>query len=322
MKNWVWALNDKGLITKCYSPLDLRGKGRCNHIFFQEPGEGEGAFVKRVKQRNAEIRKKNRRDVQSKYQRIMISSKGAQDKWFDGHYFYKSDSEIMEGLHEELVSQFGNYTNLGCIQYQSCALFLDGKDSHMNGCASGNFLVDKNEVTLKTLLGIDGLQQVFQLDDIHQAFECMVSIVQKKTGLDIRKYLLQLITLDILTGNHDRHVENVTIWQDKKTKKFELALAFDHGCAFDNKIIGNDFEKPLSTFLKIGKPYDQQFYTRNEYASLIKRYGITLSVRGEIFDMLNNYQNELYDLYYVKHCTEFLKKSLLESEGMLWFRES
>ena len=44
----VLALNTDGQLTYCTAPEELRGKGRCNHIFHQNNGESKEDFLKRV----------------------------------------------------------------------------------------------------------------------------------------------------------------------------------------------------------------------------------------------------------------------------------
>lgn len=44
----VLALTTTGELTYCSAPPELRGKGRCNHIAHQEPGEKEVSFLERI----------------------------------------------------------------------------------------------------------------------------------------------------------------------------------------------------------------------------------------------------------------------------------
>lgn len=43
----ILALNNRGLLTYCTAPEELRGKGRCNHIAHQNPGESQEDTINR-----------------------------------------------------------------------------------------------------------------------------------------------------------------------------------------------------------------------------------------------------------------------------------
>lgn len=47
----VLALNDRGELTYCTCPPELRGKGRCNHIAHQEEGQSTSDFIKTIEQK-------------------------------------------------------------------------------------------------------------------------------------------------------------------------------------------------------------------------------------------------------------------------------
>ena len=44
----VLALNEKGELTYCTAPPELRGKGRCNHVGHQEDNENVQEFIARI----------------------------------------------------------------------------------------------------------------------------------------------------------------------------------------------------------------------------------------------------------------------------------
>lgn len=50
----VLAMNTDGQLTYCTAPEELRGKGRCNHIFHQNPGESQEDFLKRASEAKLE----------------------------------------------------------------------------------------------------------------------------------------------------------------------------------------------------------------------------------------------------------------------------
>ena len=44
----VLALTEDGRITYCSAPEDKRGKGRCNHIAHQSPGQSTADFISSI----------------------------------------------------------------------------------------------------------------------------------------------------------------------------------------------------------------------------------------------------------------------------------
>lgn len=48
MSGKVLALNDRGELTYCSVPPEMRGRGRCNHIDHQRPGESTNEFIERI----------------------------------------------------------------------------------------------------------------------------------------------------------------------------------------------------------------------------------------------------------------------------------
>lgn len=245
MSSWVWALNNKGYITKCYSLPELRGKGRCNHIFFQKDNESEFDFVKRVKVRDKEIKENFKYNIDDKNINNKNIISGAQSKIYDqkNNIFIKIDSEKQEGLVEDFISNFLNYSNLSCVQYESCEIFRNGKDSNLKGCRSENF-IPKNcyEINIKNLLSNQELKEMYNKYSLKEQYEYMMNIIEKKTNNDVnyRSYFNKLLCLDILTMNHDRHIENLTLYRNYTTKEYHLPLCFDNVCCFDNKITKNN----------------------------------------------------------------------------------
>ena len=57
----VLALNKNGDLSYCEAPPEMRGKGRCNHITHQNPGETPQDFVERINKMKEE--KENKEEV-------------------------------------------------------------------------------------------------------------------------------------------------------------------------------------------------------------------------------------------------------------------
>ena len=82
---------------------------------------------------------------------IHTSTKGNQNKWFDGKYWYKADGLGYEGLAEFVVSSLLKYTNVpNYVEYS--LIPLKYKNKAYIGCMSKNFLSEGRTVTLKKLI--------------------------------------------------------------------------------------------------------------------------------------------------------------------------
>ena len=158
---------------------------------------------------------------------------------------------------------------------------------------------------------------MLETNNINNAFNIIINEVKNKTNIDYEEHLLKILAIDIITLNHDRHLENLTFLQDGKN--FKLASIFDHGCSFDNEILKNgDCRNRLSTFLKKGKNQNDMLYSLNDYLSLFKNRKCLLKLSNNIYDVIENYNNDLYTPYEVKQCKLLLLDRLKETEGILW----
>lgn len=74
MAKKVLAVNINGDITYCTVAPEMRGKGRCNHIAHQNPGESTSDFMERIE--NLNVEKIARESVEEIYEKPFIPSEG------------------------------------------------------------------------------------------------------------------------------------------------------------------------------------------------------------------------------------------------------
>lgn len=76
---------------------------------------------------------------------------------------------------------------------------------------------------------IKAKKDVYSIDEI---LECVkMQITDEANYKEVEKNMIQVLLLDAITNNGDRHAFNWALVRDKKTNKYELAV-FDHSSAF------------------------------------------------------------------------------------------
>lgn len=164
---------------------------------------------------------------------------GSQSKWFVDNYYYKMDDIGYEGLAETLASEMlkkSNITNF--VEYRPILINYKNKDSL--GCYSYNFIDNK-----KTLLPITHLFKkenefrVLEQPYINHKYQIITFIdtVKNITNLqDFDKYLTSMFEFDSLIKNTDRHLSNIAVLYDNKTKEYDYCPIFDNGRSLETAI--------------------------------------------------------------------------------------
>ena len=180
---------------------------------------------------------------------IQGSSKGTQPKFYEDGYWYKQNRIGYEGKTEYLCSvvlSCSNVTNY--VTYEECT--VNGR----KGCRSESFLApNESFISFERLHEMAGLGH---LDDtIRQFSECADRIQYVKDFLldnfnyDCSEYLSQILTLDMLTLNCDRHFNNLGVIINNETGECKDAPIFDNGDSlfsdFSKFHPENEFEENL-----------------------------------------------------------------------------
>lgn len=165
------------------------------------------------------------------------SSKGNQLKWLCNHNWYKADYTGYEGLAEYMVSQLLFFSNLdkeSFITYDTEQIQY-GSTQYL-GCMSRDFMPDGWQlITLERLFqnyyGKSLYRSIFLIPKVENRVSFLVEEIKKITGLeDFGKYISQLITIDALFLNEDRHTHNIAVLMDEN-KKFHYCPIFDNGAS-------------------------------------------------------------------------------------------
>jgi hypothetical protein len=156
------------------------------------------------------------------------TSDGTQDKYFKDNIWYKTDRLGHEGEAEHLVSLLLSCSSLSQSEY----VFYDRVIINgIEGCSSRNFLAHgESFVTIYRLYsnvyGGD-IAQKLATYDYDDAIEFVLSFTKEQTGLDLHRYLANLLMLDRIILNEDRNFNNFGVIFDGEN--FRTAPFFDNG---------------------------------------------------------------------------------------------
>ena len=157
------------------------------------------------------------------------TSEGTQVKYRKGKYWYKKDNHGNEGLTEYLVSHMLTYSDLDRSEY---VVYEKGTINGCTGCRSENFLKAGEEVITFYRLyqnesGKDLSQVMASMETMEERIEYVIRFIQETCGLDVTDHLRKVFTLDMLTLNEDRHLNNLAVvFCDNE---FTTAPIFDNG---------------------------------------------------------------------------------------------
>lgn len=218
------------------------------------------------------------------------SSKGNQAKYVIGDNWLKSDYWGYESLAEAVCSQLLLSSSLPhCVVYEPTLISVlspNGRTDVQRGCVSKNFKTSNYEIiTVGRLLGSKytfDLYKRIESMDIKQRIAFIIDEVVSITGLPaFRSWFLQLLQFDCIVLNTDRHLHNMILLRDVRTKQYELTPVFDNGGSllFDTK---QDFPLNIvnSANLNSAKPHPLLG------ASFSKLYDVVMKLSGNnIFEL-------------------------------------
>lgn len=201
------------------------------------------------------------------------SSKGTQPKYFDRGYWYKVNRLGYEGKAEYLISEVLECSNVtDYVTYEECT--INGR----LGCRSKNFLKENESFmsfqrVYELYTGADLTNQIYRIADTSERIEFVKGFIKEHTGVDCTNYLSQILTLDMLVLNTDRHFHNLGLVVDPDSNSYRPAPIFDNGNSllsdwdrFDEEILEENIDKV------IGQP----FAANLEYQAHVAGIGLKL----------------------------------------------
>lgn len=163
-------------------------------------------------------------------------TKGTQIKYKKDDLFLKLDGSGREAFVEYVVSNILNCSDLekkDYVVYDMCQV------NHKSACYSYNFLKDDEEfITMNSLYqiatgGVDLSDHLASLSGAKERLEylCNLASAFGISEKDFRTYLHNLVQLDLLIENTDRHVHNYGIILNNTTGNYRIAPIFDNARA-------------------------------------------------------------------------------------------
>ena len=210
---------------------------------------------------------------------IQGSSKGTQPKFYENGYWYKQNINGYEGKAEHLCSVV-----LSCSNVKNYVIYEECNINNRKGCRSASFLApNESFLSFERLHEMAGLGHID--DAIRQFSNCKDRISYIKEFLltnfnyDCSNYLSQILSLDMLTLNCDRHFNNLGVVINNETGICEDAPIFDNGDSlFSNFAIFNKDAYKENLEKVIARP----FSISHERQALDAGIGLSLD-----YDLLN-----------------------------------
>ena len=185
------------------------------------------------------------------------TSEGTQRKYFKDDYWYKEDREGHEGLVEYLISNFLSFTDLAKDEY---VLYEQGFINGRSGCRSKNFLQNgENFITFYRLyfseFGMNMAEVLAKLPNMEERIKYTIDIVYELSGIDVTDYLRKTFTLDLITLNEDRHLNNLGLVGIGD--HFRQAPIFDNGKSLLTANVSVNWHFPIEDNVKrvIARPF-------------------------------------------------------------------
>lgn len=213
------------------------------------------------------------------------SSKGNQLKWHIGDKWYKADYLGYEGLSEVIISKLLQKSNLMTHGIQTFVDYnlerIQYNDHEYIGCVSNNFLIENESIiTLNKLFRIYKDEDIIEIrkkyPEIKDQIKYIVDTVEQITGLKhFGQYLTNMLEIDMLFLNEDRHFNNIAVLYNEKTGKFNYCPIFDNGAALlSDMIIEYPIEKDIYECIdKVkAKPFSSDFVEQTDISESL--YGV------------------------------------------------
>lgn len=189
------------------------------------------------------------------------SSKGNQLKWIKGKEYIKLDCLGYEGVAEYFVTKLLECSDVrNFVKYSKCSIIEDGVKLG-TGCISTDFKNGKTELTFGEILDSNLIGYSASYDEVRD-------IILDETGLDVKGYMDQILCLDAITMNDDRHFNNFALLYDSGGI-YETAPIFDNGSSLLSDIITYPMTAPLLENMKRvqAKPFSTDFLRQLQFVT-------------------------------------------------------
>lgn len=235
------------------------------------------------------------------------SSKGNQSKWYINGYYYKKDANGYEGLAEVLSSRILEKSNVTAyVPYDFAHIIIMGQT--YTGCVSKEMKADDEVlIPLERLVrlerNINLAQEIRKFDTPLERIKYTVDILDDIGVYAAGARLTQILEIDAVTLNQDRHTNNIAIV--KKQNHLSFSPIYDNGDAFFSDLLY--FPEHLTTgeLLKrvTAKPFSGSFEKQKLAAQEL--YGKQLEIDFCLDDLIEFCHNA--SRYYPENYIERIK---------------
>lgn len=243
-------------------------------------------------------------------ERLILSAttKGNQPKWFYNNLYLKADFLGYEGLAEAFSSTVESLVvnrNFQYVDYNMCKIREFQEDVGVfidyPGCYSENMLLnDESIIPLSRILEkVYGEIEAKKLMETHgeSTLNKVVSTVEFVTGIKecvFRSYLSNILKLDAIILNEDRHYANISLAKSS-SGTYRLLPVFDNGLSLLSDTHQYRHNLPIRTLIRMvkAKPFNVSFkkqigYFKEESPLLIKDAKFISEMVADLYDIGDN----------------------------------
>ena len=202
--------------------------------------------------------------VSDEYKQVSTTSKGDQTKWKIGNKWVKSDKFGYEGVAEHLSSKILEFSNIKTPFVKYDIVNIIDNEFSFNGCVSEDFMQDDEIfISLYRLFFQNriNINKLYDGKSTDERINLTIQLIKELTRLDITQYLRDIFTLDGLILNEDRHLNNIAVILNTKTRQFRICPIFDNGLSLLADTI--DFPHQTSVTVNVrrvkSKPFNSDF---------------------------------------------------------------
>lgn len=247
------------------------------------------------------------------------TSKGTQRKWVVDDFLIKADMLGYESIAEVVVADFLSYVdNIDFVDYSLCNISI-GDSASLTGCYSKYFLKSGEEYTsfqrlLKLFYGSEKKLNL-ALKGYQGKDKCreVISIVRDLTGLDVSCYVSNMLKIDALILNEDRHFNNMGVI--KGINYWRLCPIFDNGLS----LLSDTNDYPFGTPVRFlcnrvkAKPFSTDFIKQSKYIDNSLLVIDFKSFRDDLSSKYVEFKNKEF-----MRATSVLLSRCSKLEGIIW----
>ena len=203
---------------------------------------------------------------------LETSSKGNQNKWHIGDFYYKKDGVGYEGLSEVLSSRILEKSNVDFVRYDFINIQIMGEV--YNGCMCremkqpGEILIPLERI-VRNYKNINLAETLYRFETPSERIQYTVDMLEEIGVHNAGRKLTELLEVDAFILNQDRHTNNISILQSQSGLRF--SPVYDNGDSFFSDLVYFPMHILPEELLRrtTAKPFSGSFEKQKEAAELL-----------------------------------------------------